>query len=178
MKTRRLLAALIGGTALMTASIAGATTFEAATFSDNVAAASAAVIGTVQSQEVVRRNGQVVTLTTFARNDSLFGGMPSTFVVATPGGRTTLGRLEIAEVVPGSPNFFIDQKSMLLLTSGTQAGEYALVGLGNGVFSVTNAPDGSNLIALPGQKGTLVNRRGARQILRQNRRNNPGLDIQ
>lgn len=147
MSFKKYIIGISAGLALLCTTSANATTLNKLSFNEVVNQSAACVVGKVQSVESVTRNGQVMTLTTFSVSSTAFGNVGQTVTVETAGGRSTMGRLLVNEVVAGTPRFFNNQENLLFLSAPNAAGEYSVVGFNQGRFSVN--PAGAGLVTLP-----------------------------
>jgi hypothetical protein len=127
----------VSALALISTAPVSATTLEEMTLADMAQSAEIVVVGTPIDAEFVTQDGQTFTHTTFAVSADAFGGAPSTVTVKTPGGRSTLGRLQVSEVVAGAPAFAGGQEAMLFLNKA-EGGAYEVAGFNQGYFGVTN----------------------------------------
>lgn len=129
---------------------ASATSLEKMSFGDMVDSASACVMGRAVKATVFERDGQVYTETRFRVTKTAFGQTKTFINVVTPGGAKKMGRLQGAEVVAGSPRFFDQDYSLLLLkpTEIGRRGRFDIIGFNQGQFSVV----GDN-ITLPPEVG-------------------------
>lgn len=168
---KRWMAGLICGVSLLASTSASATSLEQMNFGDMVSAASACVIADVMSVTSERRDGQIVTFTTFKVQKAAFGNVGSTFTVATEGGASTMGRLQISEVVAGSPLFLSGQESLMLLSEDNETGDYRIIGMNQGLFSVAEGANGVNYVALPQDVGGDVSVDEAVDIILEKRAN-------
>jgi len=155
---------LVSVASLVAASTAGATTLSKLKFDEMVNAASVCVMGDAVSSSQETRNGQVVTLTTFNVTKTAFGTPGSTITVRTAGGKTTMGRLSVSEVVAGSPQFFSGTDNVMLLSLDAASNEYSIVGFNQGLF-----PVGNSTVQLPQDAGGQMDVDEAIDLIRQQR---------
>ncbi len=129
---------LASAAALFMSASASATTLEKLSFDEMVDSASACVMGRAVNTKVFERDGQVYTETRFRVTKTAFGQTNKFINVVTPGGAKKIGSLQAAEVVSGSPRFFDQSYSLLLLkpTEMGRRGRFDIVGFNQGQFSV------------------------------------------
>ncbi|TDF42273.1 hypothetical protein EYS14_05445 [Alteromonadaceae bacterium M269] len=138
--------------ALLMSSLSSATTLIQQSFDDMVQSASACVVAEKVSVEYLDVQGSMVTLTTFQVNDTAFGEVGETIVVRTAGGVKKRGKISTAEVVAGSPRFFDNSQSLLLLNENNGTNDYSIVGFSQGVFNVVETAQGA-LVNMPENLG-------------------------
>ena len=168
---------LTTGVALLSATAANATSLDQLSFDEIVNQSAACVVGKVVSSESVKRNGQVVTLTTFSVSNTAFGNVSQTVTVETAGGKSKLGRLQVSEVVAGAPRFFTNQESLLFLSTANTAGEYKLMGFNQGLFSVNPTGVGVDFVTLPINEGEQMSVDSALSVIRAARATSSDLKI-
>lgn len=169
MSVKRMIAGMLSASAILMAAASNATTLEKLSFGEIVKEASACIIGDVLSVVTEKRGNEVVTLTTFKVTKTAFGQVPETITVMTSGGSTQLGRLSVSEVVAGTPRFFNDQNSLMLLSEDKATGTFQIVGTNQGLFAVNGGPSGNSTVFLPEGLGGEVTVEDALQIIQQQR---------
>lgn len=125
---------------------ASATTSIEMTFADLVHNSDACVVASVMDVNFVEEQGGVYTYTKFRVKETAFGNPSEIITVKTPGGERQLGRLPVAEVVPGAPRFFKNQDNLLFLSQNSQssdANEYQITGFSQGAMTIRDAAAGS-----------------------------------
>lgn len=130
---------------LIFAPLSNATTSQEMSFTDLVNKSDACVVASVISSKSVTEGGGVFTYTQFKVKETAFGSPNDVITVKTPGGERKLGRLLTAEVVPGSPQFFSNQDSLLFLSGGNGADQYLITGFSQGALNVTQGASGSTV---------------------------------
>ena len=144
------------GLSLLVSANASATTLNKLSSQEMIESASSCVIADVVASTQEKRNGQVVTLTTFNVSKTAFGSTDQTITVETLGGRSNVGRLKTASVFAGSPRFFMGQEALMLINQNADSGNYSLVGFNQGNFRVTEAVQGRRTVRLPEDLGGTV----------------------
>lgn len=168
MSKSRWIAGVVSAAALLASVSASATTLEKLSFGDMVSSAAACVTGEAISSTVVVRDGQAYTQTEFRVTKTAFGSTAGTITVEAPGGERSLGRLRTVEIVAGSPKFFNQQETLLLVTPNA-SGMHTVVGFNQGAFPVVGGS-----VSLPNGVGVLNVDKALDMISAE--RSNPGSD--
>lgn len=159
-RTISLAALVLAGSALLFASRANASLYEAATFDEKVNDAAAIVVGKVIKKETRYDADKrwILTYTTFRVEKTLKGGAPAEVTIVTPGGR--IG--DVTQNTVGIPVFDQDQESVVFLKNTRlgptvlyhDQGAYDLVKDSRGERVVK--PVASDAVLLDTQRGVAV----------------------
>lgn len=123
---------------------AAATTLESRTGADLVIEADAIVAGRCVDAESVWRGRALMTRYTIAVDDSLKGPSSSHLTLWVPGGIDRDRAIPISVTVPGAPLLMPGQEMLLFLDELQDPfGDFALVGLSQGVLSIERDPQGA-----------------------------------
>jgi hypothetical protein len=161
---------LITGTLFAASKLVSATTLIEMDFDEMVQAASACVVAEAVGIEYANEQGRMVTLTTFKVMDTAFGDTGETITVRTDGGSRKNTKISTTEVVAGSPRFFENSQSLLLLTQNSSTSDYSIVGYSQGIFPVVNAT-----VTLPENVGSSLSVDDALNMM--NSRRNSGVTL-
>lgn len=119
-----------------------ATTLEEMSLNELVRSSHACVVATAIGTKYASENGSVFTYTKFRVSETAFGSTAEIITVKTPGGERKLGRLAVADVVPGAPRFFDNQNNVLFLQKSDQADQYLINGFSQGALGVRESNQG------------------------------------
>ena len=101
-------------------------------------AADAVIVGTVQSQEVVRDGNAINTLITFSVNDAITGQPGQSVDVLVPGGSMVSNGIRVGEVNAGVGFFAGNTENVLFLSEPNANGQRAILGYSQGQFAVVD----------------------------------------
>ena len=149
-----------------------ATTYAKMDFKTMVQTAATCVVGKAVESKSLRVNGAVETHTTFEVNNVAFGTTDKHITVVTAGGRIQTGKIPMVEVTAGAPRFFAGKESMLLLNGASAANTYSIVGFNQGLFSVLETENGSQ-VQLPESLGGSTQVKDAIKMIQATRLNQP-----
>lgn len=123
---------------------ASSTTLNKLQFNEVVNAATVGVLGEKTSTDYIVENGATYTVTTFKINEVAFGDVGQTIKVKTNGGLQRKAKISAIEIEAGSPNFFNNTQSLLLLIENDDD-TFSIVGYSQGVLPVTTSSVGDTI---------------------------------
>jgi hypothetical protein len=148
-RIKTFLALALAGALSMSAAVA-TTVGKKMDLSELTKSAPVAIVGKIVASRTAKTDAGVITITTVAVENSLWGTDATTVEVEVPGGSETRGKFKLNFSYPGAPVLLNGRKAMFLLTPASDSKNFSVVGFNQGVFAVVN-----DAVMLPGASRTM-----------------------